>query len=54
MKLFQFLTLGGVMSLNFEDLSYTKLKGAFSKVKLTFLSLPQNGQLMSRLIYRVL
>ena len=38
------------MSLNFEDLSYTKLKGAFSKVKLTFLSWPQNGQLMSRLL----
>ena len=35
MRLFQFLTLGGAMALNFEDLSYSKLKGAFSKVKLT-------------------
>ena len=42
MRLFQFLTLGGAMALNFEDLSYSNLKGAFSKVQLTFSSRPRN------------
>ena len=32
MRLFGLLTLGGAMALNFEDLSYENLKGAFSKV----------------------
>ena len=54
MRLFQFLTLGGAMALNFEDLSYSKLKGAFSKVKLTLTAEWAKLWRMRRLIYRIL
>ena len=35
MRVTGLLALGGAMALNFEELSYNKLKGAFSKVSLT-------------------
>ena len=35
MRVLGFLAIGGAMALNFEELSYNKLKGAFSKVSLT-------------------
>ena len=35
MRISGLLALGGAMALNFEELSYNKLKAAFTKVSLT-------------------